>query len=99
MLTELQNRGPKDILIACVDGLKGFPDAIYTTHAVESVNSVIRKATKKRKLFPHDYSAKKGGGYLTIDQYRKKWMTPIRNWKPALNRFMIEYEDRLKGII
>lgn len=28
VLTELQNRGIKDILIACVDGLKGFPDAI-----------------------------------------------------------------------
>ncbi len=28
VLTELQNRGVKDILIACVDGLKGFPDAI-----------------------------------------------------------------------
>ncbi len=31
VLTELQNRGVKDILIACVDGLKGFPDAINTT--------------------------------------------------------------------
>tara|TARA_B110000211_G_scaffold221160_1_gene268491 strand:- start:184 stop:936 length:753 start_codon:yes stop_codon:yes gene_type:complete len=30
VLTELQNRGVKDILIACVDGLKGFPDAITT---------------------------------------------------------------------
>ncbi len=30
VLTELQNRGVKDILIACVDGLKGFPDAINT---------------------------------------------------------------------
>ena len=28
VLTELQHRGVKDILIACVDGLKGFPDAI-----------------------------------------------------------------------
>ncbi len=28
VLTELQNRGIKDILIACVDGLEGFPDAI-----------------------------------------------------------------------
>src|SRR5690554_6894619 len=28
VLTELQNRGVKDILIACIDGLKGFPDAI-----------------------------------------------------------------------
>ncbi len=30
VLTELQNRGVKNILIACVDGLKGFPDAINT---------------------------------------------------------------------
>ena len=28
VLTELQNRGVKDILIACIDGLKGFPEAI-----------------------------------------------------------------------
>jgi len=30
VLTELQNLGVKDILIACVDGLKGFPDAIHS---------------------------------------------------------------------
>ncbi len=30
LLTKLQNRGVKDILIVCVDGLKGFPDAINT---------------------------------------------------------------------
>lgn len=28
MVTELRNRGVQDIFIACVDGLKGFPDAI-----------------------------------------------------------------------
>ena len=32
VLTELKNRGLKDILIACVDGLKGFPDAINTVY-------------------------------------------------------------------
>ena len=32
MLTELQNRGAKDIFIACVDGLKGFPEAIETVY-------------------------------------------------------------------
>lgn len=32
VLTELKNRGLKDILIACVDGLKGFPDAINTIY-------------------------------------------------------------------
>ena len=185
VLTELQNRGVNDILIACVDGLKGFPDAIqavfpstqiqlcivhmvrnsvkyvpwkdykpvttdlkriyrsvteeealqaldefserwddkypqisrswrshwdnlntlfnypedirkaiYTTNAIESLNSVIRKAIKKRKLFPTDDAAKKVV-YLAIQQASKKWTMPIRDWKTALNRFMIEFEDRL----
>jgi transposase-like protein len=189
VLTELQNRGVKDILIACVDGLKGFPDAIntvypdahiqlcivhmvrnsmkfvpykdykaiatdlksiyqsateedalhslddfaerwddkypqiskswrahwqnlntlfnyppdirkaiYTTNAIESLNSVIRKATKKRKLFPTDDSARKVI-YLAIQQASKKWTMPIRNWKPALNRFIIEFEERLTDYI
>ncbi|MBD1585010.1 transposase, partial [Pseudoalteromonas sp. S16_S37] len=65
--------------------------AIYTTNAIESLNSVIRKAIKKRKLFPHDDSAKKVV-YLAIEQASKKWTMPIRNWKSALNRFMIEFE-------
>ncbi len=189
VLTELQTRGVKDILIACVDGLKGFPDAIntafpetqiqlcivhmvrnsvkyvpwkdykavtadlkqiyrsvteeeallaldhlsarwdekypqisrswrshwenirtlfnypedirkaiYTTNAIESLNSVIRKAIKKRKLFPTDDSAKKVI-YLAIKDASKKWTMPIRNWKTALNRFMIEFEDRLTDYI
>lgn len=189
VLTELQNRGVKDILIACVDGLKGFPDAIntafpetqiqlcivhmvrnsvkyvpwkdykpvtadlkriyqattedqallaltefsekwddkypqisrswqahwenlntlfaypedirkaiYTTNAIESLNSVIRKATKKRKVFPTEDSAKKVV-YLAIRQASEKWTMPIRNWKTALNRFMILFEDRLKDYI
>jgi transposase-like protein len=189
VLTELQNRGVKDILIACVDGLKGFPEAIsaaypetqiqlcivhmvrnslryvpykdykavtadlkriykavtedealqaldqfaerwdekypqisrtwrthwqnlntlfsypedirraiYTTNAIESLNSVIRKATKKRKLFPTDESATKVI-YLAIQAASKKWTMPIRNWKPALNRFMIMFEERLSDYV
>ena len=43
--------------------LFNYPDdirkVIYTTNAIESLNSVIRKAIKKRKLFPTDDSAKK----------------------------------------
>lgn len=189
VLTELQTRGVKDILIACVDGLKGFPEAIeavypdtriqlcivhqvrhsmkfvpwknyqpvtaalkriyqattaeqaqqalndfaqrwddkyphiskswkanwhnlntlfdyppdirkaiYTTNAIESLNSVIRKAIKKRKLFPTDDSAKKVI-YLAVQQASKKWTMPIRNWKAALNRFMIEFDERLTPYI
>lgn len=189
VLTELQTRGVKDILIACVDGLKGFPEAIeaafprtqiqlcivhmvrssmryvaskdykavaaelkqiyrsateeeallaldrfsenwcgqypqiakswranwenlntlflyppeirraiYTTNAIESLNSVLRKSIKKRKLFPTDDAALKVV-YLAIMQASKKWTMPIRNWKPALNHFMIEFEERLKDYI
>jgi len=189
VLTELQNRGVKDILIACVDGLKGFPDAIstafpqtqvqlcivhmvrnsmkyvawkdykpvtadlkriyqsvteeeallalnefaerwdekyptisrswrthwhnlntlfrypdeirkaiYTTNAIESLNSVIRAATKRRKLFPTDESAIKVI-YLAINDASRKWTMPIRNWRTALNRFMIEFEDRLTDYV
>jgi transposase-like protein len=41
ILTELRNRGVEDILIACVDGLKGFPDAIATVFAQTQVQLCI----------------------------------------------------------
>ena len=72
--------------------------AIYTTNAIESLNSVIRKVIKKRKLFPTDDSAKKVV-YLAIQEASKKWTMPIRNWKAAMNHFMIEFEDRLTDYI
>lgn len=106
VLTELQNRGVKHMLITCVDGLSGFPDAIntvypdyirkaiYTTNAIESLNSVIRKSVKTRKLFPSDDAATKVI-YLAIQAATKKWTMPIQNWKSAMSRFMIEFEEQL----
>ena len=73
-------------------------EAIYTTNAIESLNSVVRKATKKRKLIPTDNSARKVV-YLAIMDASKNWTMPIRNWKAALNRFMIEFEERLTDYI
>lgn len=184
VLTELKNRGLQDILIACVDGLKGFPDAInsvfpqthiqlcsihmvrnslkyvagkdykavtsglktvyqaptalmamdafakvqddkypqiskswrahrenlntffgyppdirkaiYTTNAIESLNSVIRAAIKKRKVFPTDDSVRKVV-YLAIRDASKKWSMPIQNWRLAMSRFIIEFGDRLSN--
>ena len=183
MLTELQNRGLKDIFIACCDGLTGFPDAIeavfpktqvqlgivhmvrnslsyvsykdrkavaadlrlvytastevqaeqhlvelakewdqqyptisqswmnhwqriipffafppeirkaiYTTNAIESVNMTLRKVLKNHRAFPTDESALKVV-YLAIQNISKKWTMPIKDWKPALNRFAIAYDD------
>ena len=185
VLTELRNRGVSDVLIACVDGLTGFPDAIesvypkakiqlcivhmmrnslnfvawkdrkkvaadlkriyqsatvdeaeaeleafcekwdarfpsigmmwkrhwpnlialfdyppeirqiiYTTNAIESLNSVIRKSVKKRKLFPSDTAALKVV-YLAAMEASKRWKRPVKDWKNALNQFAIRYDGEL----
>jgi transposase-like protein len=67
---------------------------IYTTNAIESLNSVIRKSVKTRKLFPSDDSAIKVV-FLAIQAASKKWTMPIQNWKQAMNHFMIEFEEQL----
>lgn len=77
-----------------ISTLFAYPDeirrAIYTTNAIESLNSVIRKAVNNKKIFPDDQAAFKAV-FLAIKQASKKWTMPIRNWKPALNRFEMEY--------
>ncbi len=68
--------------------------AIYTTNAIESVNSVIRKFTRNRKIYPNEESALKIV-YMAIHEASKKWTMPIRGWKQALNHFAILYEGRM----
>jgi len=185
VVTELKNRGVSDIFIACVDGLKGFPEAIetvfpdaqvqlcivhlvrsslnyvgwkqrkevaadlqqiyraatreeaeqrleefagkwdsqfptiarswrlnwervvpffaypaeirrviYTTNAIESVNMSLRKIIKNRGSFPTDEAAVKLL-YLALPNITKKWTMPIKEWRAALNRFAIIFEDRM----
>lgn len=185
VVTELKNRGVQDIFIACVDGLKGFPEAIeavypktavqlcivhmvryslnyvswklrkavaadlrtiyaaatveeaevrldefeekwgkdypsivqswrrnweriipffdyppeirriiYTTNAIESVNMSLRKITKNRGSFPSDEALLKLF-YLALMNISQKWTMPIRDWKAALNRFTIQFDDRM----
>lgn len=81
-------------LITLFDYPADIRKVIYTTNAIESLNSVIRKSIKTRKLFPTDDSATKVI-YLAIQAASKKWTMPIRNWNAALNRFMIEFPDRM----
>jgi putative transposase len=185
VVTELKNRGVQDIFIACVDGLKGFPEAIeavypktavqlclvhmvrhslnyvswklrkvvaadlktiyaaatvdeakirlqefddkwgsdyptivkswrsnwpritpffdyppeirriiYTTNAIESVNMSLRKITKNRGSFPSDDALLKLF-YLALANISKKWTMPLRDWKGALTRFTIQFEERM----
>ena len=185
VVTELKNRGVQDIFIACVDGLKGFPEAIetvypkasvqlcivhmvrnslnfvswktrkevaadlrliyqsatvddaeqrltefegkwdsqhppiaqiwrrnwarivpffdyppeirkviYTTNAIESINMSLRKIIKNRSSFPTDEAASQLL-YLALNNISRKWTMPIHDWKAALNRFTIQFEDRM----
>jgi len=75
-----------------------FPPAIrkviYTTNAIESVNSVIRKFTRNRKIYPSEDSALKNV-FMAIREASRKWTMPIKHWKQALNHFAILFEDRL----
>jgi putative transposase len=185
VLTELKNRGVRDIFIGCVDGLKGFPEAmqavfpatqvqlclvhmvrhsltcvgwkerkevaadlkeiyraatvaeaeqalaaferkwdrkypsiskswrthwpelitflqypaeirkaIYTTNAIESLNRSLRKISKNRGVFPNQESLFKLY-YLALERIAKKWTMPIHSWTQALNRFVVEFGDRM----
>ena len=72
--------------------------AIYTTNAIESVNSVIRKAIKQRRIFPSDRSVMTVI-YRALEQAAQKSTMPIQDWKRALNRFAIEFEDRFPSTL
>jgi putative transposase len=67
---------------------------IYTTNAIESLNSVIRKSINNRKIFPNDQSALKVV-YLAIQKASQKWTMSLHDWRAAMNRFSIEFEGRL----
>ncbi len=68
--------------------------AISTTNAIESVNRVIRKLIRNRKIFPREDSAIKHV-YVAINEASKKWTMPVPKWKPALNHFAIMFEERM----
>jgi putative transposase len=68
--------------------------AIYTTNAIESVNSVIRKFTRNRKIYPNEESALKIM-YMAIREASRKWTMPVHHWKQALNHFAILFEGRM----
>lgn len=67
---------------------------IYITNAIESLNSVIRKAIKNRKVFTNDNAAFKVINLVML-KASQKWTMLLRDWKPALNRFSIEFGDRV----
>lgn len=67
---------------------------IYTTNAIESLNSSLRKVTRKRGAFPNPDSIRKVL-YLALRNVSKNWSRPIRDWAAALNHFSILFEGRI----
>jgi len=73
---------------------KEIRKVIYTTNAIESLNSSLRKVIKNKRVFPSDDAALKLL-YLALQNISKKWTMSLHNWKEAMNQFSIMYEDRL----
>ena len=67
---------------------------IYTTNAIESLNSTYKKLNRQRSVFPND-SALLKALYLATLQATKKWGQPLRNWAKVYGEFSIMYEGRL----
>ena len=67
---------------------------IYTTNAIESLNDSLRKLLKPPGAFPNDEAMIKII-YLAIHRMAKKWTMPIRDWRAALNPFVILIGDRV----
>ncbi len=85
-------------IITLFDYPPAIRKAIYTTNAIESVNSVIRKFTRNRKIYPSEDSALKNV-YMAIREASAKWTMPIHHWKQALNHFAILFDSRMPQTI
>ena len=87
-------RSDWDRLTVFFDYSPDIRKVIYTTNAIESLNYSLRRMLKNRGAFPNDDSITKIL-YLAINRVSKKWTMPIRNWKAALNQFVILFGDRV----
>lgn len=67
---------------------------IYTTNAIESLNSSLRRVLKTRGALPSDDAVLKVL-YLALARISARWSRPIQNWKAAMIRFEIDYGERL----
>ena len=81
-------------LVVFLDFPEQIRRVIYTTNAIESVNSQLRKTTKNKKVFPNDTAVYKIL-YLTIANITRKWSMPISNWNEAMSHFLIKFEGRI----
>jgi transposase-like protein len=73
---------------------KDVRTVIYTTNAIESLNSTYRKLNRQRSVFPSDTALLKAL-YLSTFEATKKWTVQIHNWGKIYGELSIMYEGRL----
>jgi len=69
---------------------------IYTTNAIESLNSSLRKAVRLRGHFPTDEAATKLL-YLALREVSRGWKMPPREWNIAKTQFAVMFGDRFNA--
>ena len=84
-----------DNLTAFLEYPPAIRKLIYTTNIIESFNSVLRKYTRNKKVFPNDQAAIKSI-YLAAQQIRRKWERARAGWDQVYNQLYICFEDRIK---
>lgn len=80
-----------DVVVPIFKFSKDVRKIIYTTNAIESLNSSYRKLNRQRSVFPSDQALLKAL-YLATFEATKKWTQPIHNWGQAYGEMCIMYE-------
>ena len=83
-----------DVVVPIFKFSKDVRKIIYTTNAIESLNSSYRKLNRQRSVFPSDQALLKAL-YLATFEATKKWTQPIHNWGQAYGEMCIMYEGRM----
>ncbi len=66
---------------------------LYTTNAIEALNSTLRRAVRARGHFPNDDAATKLF-YLILNRSEKEWKMPPREWSMAKAQFAVIFGER-----
>jgi putative transposase len=70
---------------------------IYTTNAIESLHSQLRKAVRVRGHFPSDEAASKLM-FLVLREVSKNWKMPPREWNAARTQFAVIFGERFVAL-
>ena len=68
--------------------------ALYTTNAIESLNSQYRRINASRPVFPSEEALRKAL-YLATQVVTKKWTNKIRDWGQIYGELSVMFEGRL----